>query len=107
MSRWIAYDRIAEHALAQRFGHGRVQHQLGDEDATFSALLAAPGPAVALLPVRPGETVIVTRRPLRAVTAPVPPPRAFEATGFLGLHDEPIYDDQPVSPKTWWERFWE
>jgi hypothetical protein len=107
MSRWIAYDRTAEQALVQRFGHSHVQQQDGDQDAIFSAVLAADGHAAALFPARHGETVIVTRRPLRAVSGAAPPPRAYEATGFLGLGDEPIYDNQPEQPKTWWERLWE
>src|SRR5687767_5008957 len=106
MSRWTTYDEAAAKTLAQRFGNDNVQQQNGNQEAVLSAVLAADGAAVALLPARHGETVVVTRRPLRATRVEVEPPCAFEATGFLGLHDEPIYDDEPVKPKSWWERFW-
>lgn len=32
--------------------------------------------------------------------------RHYEATGFLGLTDEPVYDDEPEQPakKAWWQK---
>jgi len=32
---------------------------------------------------------------------------AYEATGFLGLHDSPVYEEEALpKPKRWWHRFW-
>ncbi len=30
--------------------------------------------------------------------------RVYEAGGFLGLRDVPVYDDEPAPPKTWWQK---
>lgn len=107
MSRWLAYDETAERALAGRFGRENVQPQSGDPEAILAAVVAANGAAVALLPAAHGRTMLLTRRPLRHARVDTASPRAYEATGFLGLSDEPVYDDEPVKPKSWWERFWE
>ena len=107
MSRWLAYDETAERALAERFGRENVQPQSGDAEAILSAVVAAHGAAVALLPAAHGRTMLLTRRPLRTACADTAAPRAYAATGFLGLSDEPVYDDQPATPKSWWEKFWD
>jgi hypothetical protein len=37
-----------------------------------------------------------------------PSSRSTRAGGFLGLSDEPAFEDEPVEEKKgWWRRFWD
>lgn len=53
--------------------------------------------------------------PAIASPAPIPEPQhertpegertpVYEAGGFLGLRDVPVYDDEPARPKKWWQK---
>lgn len=66
---------------------------------------------------RESVLVIPSHLPAQALVAhfrrpdpPPPPPRKepavrYQATGFLGLTDEPVYEDEPAPPKKkWWRR---
>lgn len=66
---------------------------------------------VAVLPCRGlGQAALAVFRWNRIPTlAPTPSPRSStRAGGFLGLNDEPIFEEEGSSEKkSWWKRFWE
>lgn len=114
MARWIAFDEESTAIAAAQTGMA-VSFKQGDalEDA-----LASSKPAVVLLPGETSEEIVVVElRPTPMATgAEPPPPRqessqpnladepvAYEASGFLGLSDEPVFEQEPVKKK-WWQR---
>jgi hypothetical protein len=103
MTRWVCFDEPAAAAVRQA-GGAPAMHQ-GD------ALMAAtqrPANSVVIMPTRNAQelaVVSVIRRD--KIAAPVielaKPARTGQATGFLGLTDEPEYEDEPQA-KPWWKR---
>ena len=65
-----------------------------------------PAPATPPAPVHPQDFSAPEPAPLAKVRRPS---REIRATGFLGLSDEPVYEDEEPSQekKSWWKRFWE
>ena len=64
--------------------------------------------ALLLLPSATGGQVrlIRTRYPVKLDREqPVREPE-YEATGFLGLTDVHLYDDEKPAPRKWWQRLW-
>src|SRR5260221_1745989 len=112
MARWIAFDqqtssllrsKLAKDTAIQPFGRGAIAYEL-----------AKPGPVVTLLPAMGGADIdiAVFRRPskTRRTTVRTAPVSAnTRAGGFLGLSDEPVFEDEPVQPQKngWWRRFWD
>jgi hypothetical protein len=107
MPRWIAYDPAVKHALAHHMGITAESQPAAGAPDVVTAVMSAGGAAMALLPAAHGSVQVVTRRPLTREPAHAAPPRGYEATGFLGLHDEPVFDDEPPPPRSWWEKLWE
>ncbi len=111
MGRWIAFDEESTAVAATQSGMA-VSFQRGD---ALDCALAAVNPALVLMPGSSREELLVVevRRPISQRSTPSAPqgsrhagdvPVAYEATGFLGLIDEPIFEDQPQSKKKWWRR---
>jgi hypothetical protein len=86
--------------------------------------LARPSAVIAVLPAGQGDFLgIATFRQARAAAAQraatersrsIPPtqPAAHQSStragGFLGLSDEPVFDDEaPQEKKGWWKKFWD
>jgi hypothetical protein len=65
------------------------------------------------MPARAIETVakLAPRVEMRKPPASVHPLETkvvVRAGGFLGLHDEPVFEEEPQIPKkqSWWRKFW-
>jgi hypothetical protein len=115
MARWIAFDEESTAIAAAESGMA-VSFQRGD---ALESALATSKPAIVLLP---GETnaelVVIELRPGLMTnrsevappgqdstgTTPEEQPFAYEASGFLGLSDEPVFEPEPVTKKKWWKR---
>ncbi len=111
MGRWIAFDEESTAIAAAESGVA-VSFQRGD---AFDTALASAKPAIVILPGTTLEDVLVVdlipgqRLPslhqddgrVSSDEAPV----SYEATGFLGLTDEPVFEEEPAAPvKKWWKR---
>ncbi len=109
MVQFTAFDP-ATRAAAQAATHAEVALSRGD---VLSVVLEREN-AVAILPAGEGAAFLVTvrKRAPRPVaqTAPAPldvarwqSPEAvsYSAGGFLGLLDEPVYEEKP---KSWWRK---
>ncbi len=106
MTRWIAFDSSSAAALAAV----QVTPELHDNSDALAVALSSPAGSVVLMPARAADQALVVR--IRHLAAQEPPaigkqqPEVqYEATGFLGLIDAPVYpDDEPPKPKTWWQK---
>ncbi len=104
MTRWITFDGQSAAALAA----AQILPELHDSgDARGVALSSSSSGSLVLMPAStPGQVLVLQVRH-------VPPPKGepevqYEATGFLGLMDAPVYeDDQPAKPRRWWQRIWD
>ena len=107
--RWIAFDAQTEAALNNQFPADSVETQSADP---LTTALSQPNSSLLVLPSSTQGHVILAR--IRLVqkmieTKPEKPHRefAFEPSGFLGLSDSPIFEDEsPATPpkKKWWQR---
>jgi hypothetical protein len=69
----------------------------------------AAGPSVLVMPARrEGAAVVAVVRPVGSVQEMSRPVASTRAGGFLGLSDEPVYEEAPVAirKKSLWQRFW-
>ena|SRR5437660_3087852 len=130
MARWIAFDQETTSLLRSNLAQGTTIDTLRRGPVDYA--LAKPGAVVAVLPAlgnsdlgiavfRPARPVVVAQPPAEqypAVAAQppraavTPQPRNFAATragGFLGLSDEPAFEEEeePKEKTGWWRRFWE
>ena len=115
MTRWIAFDQqtssllrssLAQDSRIETFGRGALEYAL-----------AKPGAVITLLPSGEndiGVAIFRRPRPVRAQNTPaasriVPVSKMTRAGGFLGLSDEPVFEDElPVEEKKgWWRKVWD
>ena len=95
--KWMAFDQETAAALAQHLSD--VDISKGTTDAVDTAIETAAGAHVALVaPASDGEaSLLVTFRTKETATnepAGSAEPVGYEAGGFLGLSDEPLYEDR-------------
>ena len=114
--RWTAFDQETATALAAHLPN--VAHAAANSDALDSALgcalndfalnadPAAGSAAAVLAPARdPGSTLLITIKTKAAAQsgsaddAPTPQPTSYEAGGFLGLSDAPVYASEKSSKR--------
>ena len=102
MVRFIAFDEETANVVAERF-QMPVDHRPGT-DAFDSALQSLSSTTLLLLPGAGGNEVLVAKiqRNLPAAVTESQKTMSYQATGFLGLIDEPVYE--PDTPKKWWQR---
>lgn len=117
MPQWTTFDEETSSAL-----HSRLPEESVVEHSECSALeyaLSSRQTLVAVLPCRGfGQSGLAVLR-WNAVPA-IPSVRSTELTptpapvgrtrtsGFLGLSDEPVFEDEEdQGKKSWWKRFWE
>jgi hypothetical protein len=107
--RWIVFDQVTASALRSCCPQAAVFEAPGRAAVEYA--LDTPKTLVALLPSAPGEPpVLAVFRPSRPQAAP--PARAVpvRATGFLGLNDAPVLDEdeggaeQVAQKRRWWRR---
>src|SRR5438309_3580274 len=122
MARWIAFDQDTTSFLRSTLAQGTRIDTLLRGPVDYA--LARPSAVIAVLPAGGGDNLgIATFRRARAAAAQraateqlrtIPPaqPAAHRAStragGFLGLSDEPVFDDEaPPEKKGWWKKFWD
>jgi hypothetical protein len=103
MVRWIAFDDESAEAVVSRFRRGAAEIQQGDP---VGSALNLGRPSLVLLPARAPGRVLVARFDPKADEAQNT--GSLEATGFLGLSDEPVFV-RPTEPigqikKKWWQK---
>jgi hypothetical protein len=124
MARWIAFDQKTSSILRSTLAQGtRIDTLLR---GPIDYALARPSAVIAVLPAGQGDFLgIATFRRTRAAAATqraateqlrssLLPPRpaaqhaSTRAGGFLGLSDEPVFEDEaPEEKKGWWKKFWD
>ena len=129
MARWIAFDQETSSLLRSQLTPNSAVETLGRGALDYA--LAKPGAVVTLLPSGGGNAALaVFRPPQRKQPVPKQPEslassgkspemvaalarheaanRVTRAGGFLGLSDEPIFEEGPVDEKKgWWRKFWD
>jgi len=133
MARWIAFDQKTTNILRSTLAQGTRIDTLLRGPVDYA--LAKPGAVIAVLPATGDGLGIATFRRARAARQQnavaeqprrIPPvqPAAHRtehrsehrsehrattrAGGFLGLSDEPVFDDEtPQEKKGWWRKFWD
>jgi hypothetical protein len=116
MPQWTTFDEETYSALHSRLPEDPVVEH--SESSALDYALSCRQTLVAVLPCRGfGQSGLAVLR-WNAVPAipsvhpeltPVPTPAGRTRTsGFLGLSDEPIFEDEEdQKKKSWWKRFWE
>ena len=120
MARWIAFDQKTTYILRSTLAPGTRIDTLLRGPVDYA--LAKPSAVIAVLPAGNGLGIATFRRARAAVAQRaateqlrrIPPaqPAAHRAPtragGFLGLSDEPVFEDEaePVK-KGWWRKFWD
>jgi hypothetical protein len=105
MTRWVCFDEPAADAVRARGAQPAVR----GGDALMAAMRES-GNSVILMPSRDAQEVALVSVIKREKVVPAPviefakPARLGQATGFLGLTDEPEYDDEPEK-KPWWKKW--
>ncbi len=106
MVRWITFDDQTAAAVVSNVASGTAE--IRDGDALLTAL--HEGDCTLLLPAQTPDHVLFlrirvnasSRKPAASVK---PEPEAsYEAVGFLGLSDSPVFEEEPAKPTKWWEK---
>jgi len=105
MIRWIAFDVETAEAVVSRFKRGGAEIQQGSPLTSAlqdgrSSLLLLPSPV-------PGRMLLARFEPSATAHIPAARPITWAASGFLGLSDEPVFDEPAeIAPprKKWWRR---
>jgi hypothetical protein len=121
MARWIAFDQKTTNILRSTLKQGTRIDTLLRGPVDYA--LARPSAVIAVLPAGGDSLGIATFRRVRAAVAQRPVPQqprtvppvqpavhraSTRAGGFLGLSDEPVFDDEaPQEKKGWWRKFWD
>jgi hypothetical protein len=122
MARWIAFDQdttsILRSTLAQgtridTLLRGPVDYALARPSAVIAVLPAAGANGLGIATFRRVRAAVAQRAAAEQLRRIVPAQPAAQrastrATGFLGLSDEPVFDDEVVPEKKgWWRKFWD
>ena len=126
MARWIAFDQDTTSILRSTLAQGTRIDTLLRGPVDYA--LARPSAVIAVLPAGSDGLGIATFRRVRAAVAQraaaeqlrriIPAQPAIQqattrhastrAGGFLGLSDEPVFEDEVIEEKKgWWRRFWD
>jgi hypothetical protein len=122
MARWIAFDQKTTSILRSTLKQGTRIDTLLRGPVDYA--LARPSAVIAVLPAGGGDSLgIATFRRARAAMAqraateqlrsfvpaqPAAHRASTRAGGFLGLSDEPVFEEEaPQEKKGWWRKFWD
>jgi hypothetical protein len=116
MVRWITFDDQTAAAVVSNVASGTAE--IRDGDAFLTAI--SEGDCTLVLPSdTAGQVFFLQIRVNANVTERKPPASvqveavetkavggdvSYEAIGFLGLSDSPVFEDEPQRPKKWWQR---
>jgi len=117
MVRWITFDDQTAATVVSNVASGTAE--IRDGDALLTAL--HEGDCTLLLPSQAPDRVlflqirvnaVAERKPPASVKPDTPAERkaageevSYEAVGFLGLSDSPVFDQEAPPPKKWWEKW--
>jgi hypothetical protein len=129
MPRFLTFDektasRLREQVPKQQvFEHGAaeaVEYAVGSDKTLVTVMPTGEAREVAIAvfrrpqasrPAQPTQAVpkrapVEMRKPPASVQ--LPKEIVVRAGGFLGLHDEPVFEEEPRPAKkqTWWRKFW-
>lgn len=107
MSHWVTFDQETSSALRSQLPNETIFQRPGNSIMEY--LLEEREAVVAVLPSSGGnQAAIAVFRWNRIPAAPEEPlvPAGKRAGGFLGLMDEPLFEDEQEK-KSWWQRLWE
>jgi len=123
MARWITFDQktssILRSTLAQgtridTLLRGPIDYALARPSAVIAVLPAGQGDFLGIATFRRACAAAATQRAATEQPRSLLPPRpaaqhaSTRAGGFLGLSDEPVFDDEaPQEKKGWWRKFWD
>ncbi|HEV2116305.1 MAG TPA: hypothetical protein VGR48_09795 [Terriglobales bacterium] len=106
MARCIAFDKPTAQAISRNLHllticdpeADPVQTALHSNAPTsLLAMSAEGGKPILIVKIRRGQSLL-------APAALSGDPLGFEASGFLGLSDQPVYFAEPEPVKRWWQR---
>jgi len=106
LPRWIVFDQATATTLRSRLPQAAVFEAPGR--AALEYALDTPKSLVTLLTRQPGEQpIIAVFRPQRSQPVVPAKPLPVRATGFLGLNDAPVLDEEEEVPgkRRWWQRW--
>jgi hypothetical protein len=131
MPRFLTFDektasRLREQVPKQQvFEHGAasaVEYAMGSEKTLVTVMPTGEAREAAIAVFRrpkaakPAPPSHVATNPAPPVEMPKPPASVYpfkkevvvRAGGFLGLHDEPVFEEEPQIRKkqSWWRKFW-
>jgi hypothetical protein len=123
MARWITFDQktssILRSTLAQgtridTLLRGPIDYALARPSAVIDVLPAGQGDFLGIATFRRARAAAATQRSATEQLRSSLPPRpgaqyaSTRAGGFLGLSDEPVFDDEALQEKKgWWRKFWD
>ena len=109
MARCIAFDKPTAQAISRNLHLLTVCNP--EADPLQAALQSTAPTSLLALPSEGGNKVLLARfqRGQRAVAPALPShdPLGFEASGFLGLGDQPVYQPEMQPEKKWWQKILE
>ncbi|HEU5335850.1 MAG TPA: hypothetical protein VFU27_07800 [Terriglobales bacterium] len=108
MGRCIAFDKPTAQAISRNLHLLTVCDSEGDP--LQSALHSNSTLSLLAIPADTANRVLIAtfrRAPRLAVPPSSPDPVGFEASGFLGLSDEPVYENEPPAARKWWQKILE
>lgn len=99
MARCIAFDKPTAQAISRNLHLLTICNT--EADPVQAALQSDSPTSLLALPVEGGKRVLVAR--FRRLTSNEP--AGFEASGFLGLGDQPVFAPELLPAKKWWQKF--
>jgi hypothetical protein len=107
MVRWITFDGTTTSEIRSRVPLAAVFEAPGRSALEYA--LSSSGSVVAVLDVRiENRHAVALFRRVPAQNANPLKPRQIRASGFLGLGDEAVFEEEEnPKPKSWWRRLWE
>ena len=106
MARCIAFDKPTAQAISRNLHLLTICDP--EADPLQTALHSHAHTSLLALPAEEGKRVLVARfqrgQSFLQPAIPSRDPLGFEASGFLGLSDEPIFAQETGQPKKWWQK---
>jgi hypothetical protein len=108
MARCIAFDKSTAQAISRNLHLLTICDSEGDP--LQSALQSKSATSLLAMPADTANRVLIAtfrRAPSTPTPGGSPDPIGFEAAGFLGLSDEPVYESEPEAAPKWWRKILE